>query len=395
MVSSPSSPDSTKPKVEKSSRSGEEARVRDEMMKWNFPMITLLCAILAMASGSVSAQAQNETTPLQPLAVGVHVSPPFVVKDGARYSGMAIELWEATARPLGLAYSYREYPTFEALIAATERGEVAAAVSNLTITRDRVERITFSQPWYDAGLRIMIADDQGSGFWQVLGGLEKAGHLRAMAWLVFLIFVATIVLAAFYRRFDKSFPRSWHEGLAEGFYEVMSVATSGRVTRANALGWIGRISGGVWMVCGVAVIAYVTSSVTSVMTALTLTHQINSLADLPGRSVGVLGGSVAENYSNELRLSTTPYDDIGGAVQGLTSGQTEAIVGDAPVLEHYAHSNPTPPVSVVGPIFHPDKYGFGFRHGDALSHSITLQILALQEAGELEALRRKFFGNER
>ncbi|ASV87939.1 extracellular solute-binding domain protein (plasmid) [Ochrobactrum quorumnocens] len=47
-------------------------------------------------------------------------------------------------------------------------------------------------------------------------------------------------------------------------------------------GWLDRISGDHWLVCGVAVNAYVTSSATSVMTALSLAHQINSIADLPG-----------------------------------------------------------------------------------------------------------------
>ncbi|WP_440409890.1 transporter substrate-binding domain-containing protein [Neorhizobium petrolearium] len=360
-----------------------------------FRLPILIFALIAVFVWPQPSQAQNESSSSRPLTVGVYVSQPFVMKDGALYSGMAIELWEATARPLNLVYSYRDYPSPDALVAATERGEIDVAVTNLTITKDRVERITFSQPWYDAGLRIMVADSEDAGFWQVIGGLERAGHLRAMAWLVFIVLIATLVLVLFYRRFDKTFPRSWHEGVAESFYEVMSVATSGKVTRPNALGWVGRISGGIWMVCGVAVIAYVTSSVTSVMTALTLTHQINSLADLPGRTVGVFRGSVAEAYSNELRLSTTSYPDIGSAVEGLVSGSSVALIGDAPVLEYYAHIHTKPPFSVVGPIFHPDKYGFGFRHGDTLSHEITLRLLALQEAGALENLRQKYFGNSR
>ncbi|WP_244483532.1 transporter substrate-binding domain-containing protein [Mesorhizobium sp. 1M-11] len=354
-------------------------------------MLLLLFVVSWLAP---AALAQGTATGNQ-LNVGVYVSPPFVMKDGAHYSGMAIDLWEATAKPLGVTYAYHEYPSFEALTEAVQRGEADVAVSNLTITKDRVERITFSQPWYDAGLRIMVAERGRAGFGQVLSGLERAGHITTMAWLATIIAVATLMLALFYRRFDPDFPRRWHEGLAESFYEVMSVATSGKVTRANALGWIGRISGGVWMVCGVAVIAYFTSSVTSVMTALTLTHQINSLADLPGRTVGVRGGSVAERYSNELRLVTRSYSNIDDAVAGLGSGEVAAITGDAPVLEYYAHTHAKSPLAVVGPIFHPDKYGFAFRHGDNLSHAITLQILALQEEGELEALRRKYFGNER
>ncbi|WP_435655909.1 transporter substrate-binding domain-containing protein [Brucella pituitosa] len=338
--------------------------------------------------------AQQQATPSEPLIAGVYVSAPFVNKDGQSYSGMAIELWEKSAKALGRQYEYREYPSFEALIAAVESGEVQAAISNLTITKERAARILFSQPWYDAGLRIMVAKDSGGGFWQVISGLEQAGHLRAMLWLVSFIVIATVFLAFFYRRFDETFPLQWHVGLAESFYEVMSVATSGKITRPNVLGWLGRISGGLWMVCGVAVIAYVTSSVSSVMTALSLTHQINSVADLPGRTVGVLGGSVAEIYGRELRLDIRSYEDTQEAVDALRNGDIEAIVGDAPVLEYYVHSNPRSALSVVGQIFHPDKYGFGFQHNDPIAHAVTLQILAEQETGELGVLRRKYFGNE-
>jgi len=78
-----------------------------------------------------------------------------------------------------------------------------------------------------------------------------------------------VLLTFFDRRFDKSFPESWREGIAESFYTVMSVATSGKpAKRSNLFGWVGRIWQGLWLVCGVAVVAYVTSSVTSVMTTL-------------------------------------------------------------------------------------------------------------------------------
>lgn len=336
--------------------------------------------------------AQKESQ--QVAGVGVYVSPPFVQKSDDGYSGMAIELWENIARDLQLQYRYREYNSFETLIDAVAKGEVQIAISNLTITKDRASRISFSQPWYDAGLRIMVANNERGGFWQVIGGLERAGHLRAMAWVAGIIAVATIILALFYRRFDKSFPRKWHHGLAESFYEVMSVATSGKITRPNIMGWVGRISGGLWMVCGVAVIAYMTSSVTSVMTALSLNHQIHSIADLPGHSIGVLGGSVAEYHGQELGLSLRNFNDMQSGVAALSEGQIDAIIGDAPVLEYYAYTHPSPPVSVVGAIFHPDKYGLGFQHGDPLTHEVTLQILARQENGEVAMLRRKYLGGQ-
>ena len=143
------------------------------------------------------------------------------------------------------------------------------------------------------------------------------------------------------------------------FADDRHVATSGKpVSRKNLFAWVGRIWQGLWLVCGIAVLAYVTSSVTSVMTTLSLTNQINSLADLPGRPVGVEAGSVSEEYARERGLDTRAFSHTHEAVEALLAGDVAAIVGDAPVLEYHAHTNPQQPVAVVGPIVAPDKCGF-------------------------------------
>jgi polar amino acid transport system substrate-binding protein len=173
----------------------------------------------------------------------------------------------------------------------------------------------------------------------------------------------------------------------------MSVATSGRAARKNLFGWVGRIWQALWLVCGVAVLAYITSSVTSVMTTLALTNQINSLADLPGKTVGVFTGSVAEEFARESALRRRSFDHIDEAVSTLLDGRIAAIVGDAPVLEYYANSHPDTPVAVVGPIFEPDKYGFGLTLDSELTRPLTVEIIGAHEDGLVEQLREKYFGD--
>jgi ABC-type amino acid transport substrate-binding protein len=168
---------------------------------------------------------------------------------------------------------------------------------------------------------------------------------------------------------------------------------TGRISRKNLFGWIGRVWAAIWMVCGIAVVAYVTSSVTSVMTAVAIGQGITSLADLPGKTVGVFAGSVAESYVSEMGIASRPYPDMDAAVAEMKAGRVDAIVGDAPVLEYYAHSRPEQKVTVVGNIFHPDKYGFAFPRGSDLAQPATLQILGLHEAGTIAKLRVKYFGN--
>ncbi len=326
------------------------------------------------------------------VTVGVHISPPFVMKDGDGYTGMAFDLWEEITDGLNVETEYVVVPTVKELVDKTASGEIDAAVTNLTINKRRAERIDFTQPWFDGGLRIMIDESHGAGFWAMVRGLNDAGYLRAYAWIAFVIVIATLLLTLFDRRFDKDFPPRWREGIADSFYTVMSVATTGRMSRKNLFGWVGRIWSALWLVCGVAVLAYVTSTVTSVMTTIALTSHISNAADLPGKTIGVLSGATAEEYAEENGLAFRTFNDFDRAVSAMMRGRVDAIVGDAPNLEYYAFSNPDRPVSVVGPIFQPEKYGFGIARSSNLARPVTLEILGAYEVEQIEALRAKYFG---
>ena len=356
-------------------------------------LVVLLAALPAVAQDAAPApEAIPGDTPLR---VGVYVSPPFVVETDGGYSGMAIDLWERLAAELGVEFVYQPFATIRDLVDATAGQRIDVAVTNLTITQGRAERMDFTQPWFDAGLRLMVDASGGTGIGDVLNGLNDAGYLWAYAWLGFIIVVATILLTLFDRRFDSNFPRRWRDGLAESFFSVMSVATSGRTpARKNLFGWAGRIWSAVWLVCGIAVLAYVTSSVTSVMTTLSLSNQIASLDDVAGARIGVFTGSVAEEFARQNGLRTVSYPGIDEAVTALRSDRIKAIVGDAPVLEYYAFSHPDQTVDVVGNIFEPDKYGFGLPQGSPLARPLTVRLLGAHESDLIEDLHNRYFGDE-
>jgi len=356
----------------------------------------MLILMLVMAGvGVAAAQSPESSDTSDPtLRVGLYLSPPFVMESENGYSGMAVELWEGMADDLGLRFRYEVFPTIAALVSATETSTIDVAVTNLTITRDRAERIEFTHPWFDAGLRIMVHDEAGASFSSIIEGLAVSGHLRAYAWIGGVIVLATLILTLFDRRFDKNFPKRWRDGVAESFYTVMSVATSGRPpARKNLFGWLGRFWQALWLVCGVAVLAYVTSSVTSVMTTLALTSEINAVEDLPGKAVAAFEGSVGEGYAQAQGLRPRAFANVDRAVDALILGRVDAIIADAPVLEYYAHTHPEQPVSVVGAIFEPDKYGFGLPDNSSLVRPLTVALIGAHEAGEIEAIRARYFAD--
>lgn len=353
-----------------------------------------LIAACLIAWATLPANAQElEQNAGVPLRVGVHDSPPFVMEKDGGYGGMAIDLWELVAGDLGYNYEYQEYDTVREMIDATAAGEIDVAVSNLTITEARAARIEFTQPWYDSGLRIMVSDHPGTTFSKLLTGLRDSGFLRAYAWLAFAILVASLCFTLFDRRFDSSFPRKFTDGFAESFYTVMTVATSGKPPkRKNLFGWLGRMWQGLWLICGVMVVAFITSSVTSVMTTLSIRNGVRSVLDLPGLDVGVVEGSTAEAFAANSGLTTIPFSSISKSAQALLDGDIDAIIGDKPVLEYYARTHASEPLSVVGAVFNPEKYGFGLAPDSPMRQAITVEVVGAQEDGELQDMITRYFG---
>ena len=324
--------------------------------------------------------------------VGLYVSPPFVMARDRHYSGMAVELWNSLAAELGVRSDFRVFPTVGALVEATANGSVDVAVTNLTITKARAQRIDFTQPWFDAGQRILVRRREDTGFWAVMNGLAELGNLRTYGWIAAVVAAATVLTTMFDRRFAPDFPRRWRDGLAENFFSVMMIASGKPPAAKSRFGWVGRIWQAFWIVFGVAVVAYITSSVTAVMTTLSLASQINSLADLPGKTVAVFAGSVSEDFANQERFDLRSFSGIEDAAAALMNGEVNAVVGDAPVLEYYVHTNPQLALDVVGGIFEPDKYAFGLSHRSAITEPLTLQVLGAQENDFVDELRIKYFG---
>ncbi|WP_224814742.1 transporter substrate-binding domain-containing protein [Hasllibacter sp. MH4015] len=356
-------------------------------------ILTVAAAIVLTVIPATRAIGQQGDTPL---TVGIYESPPFVMyPDDQSQEGLAIDLWNELADRLERESTFVRFETFGDLTRAVESGQIDVAVTNLTITEDRHARMDFTQPWFDAGLRIMVMDEGATGLRALINGLADAGHLRAYGWLALVILIATFAFTVFDRRFDKDFHPRWRDGMAHSFYSVMQIATSGKMAaRKNLFGWIGRIGQALWLIVGIAVVAYITSSVVSVMTTLAITDQINSPEDLPGQRIGVFEGSIAQEFGQVRGYNLRSYSGIAGAVAHLTDGRIDAIVADAPVLEYFAISNPDMNLNVVGPIFEPDRYGFALPLDSDLTRDLSNHILALWEDGTIRALDTDYFGHE-
>jgi polar amino acid transport system substrate-binding protein len=155
---------------------------------------------------------------------------------------------------------------------------------------------------------------------------------------------------------------------------------------------IGRAIALMWMFSGIIFIAYFTANVTSALTIQRLEGTIQGPSDLPGKRVGTIRGSTASTwlYGNAIRVEE--FEQIDEAFARLEAGEIEAIVYDSPVLLYHASHEGAGVVSVVGPVFQKQSYGFALPHESPLRERINNILLKLREDGTYQKLHFKWFG---
>lgn len=357
-------------------------------LSWGLLCLSVFCAL----AGQIPAI--DKSAPMgRPVRAGLYNLRPFVWPvEGGGYDGFSVALWERCATSLGLKTEYVLYQNIGELLKATESGEVDIGVSGLSIVRDRVRRMRFSFPWYDSGLRIMTTAYDNS-LW---GELRYNKQLWVYAVLAF-IFLALALLMSLVRRLkDPAFPPDWKSGFCLSLLDVMVSVRTGRLEQ-RYLGWLGNILSLIWLLFGVAAVTYVTSTMTTAMTAISVDlKRIEHLSDLSGESIGVIQGEVSGPYIRALNMNSIPCDNMETAAKLLASGKVRAVVTDEPVLEDWMHRHPEYKFEFAGHLFRTDKLGFAMAKQNAdFMDLINRELIRLHDSGELEKLRDQYLGKRK
>lgn len=341
------------------------------------PLVFLFCAIAHSA---------------EPLRVGLAGEDPFVIK-GPPYSGATIDIWEKIAAANTWTFQYTTFPNVDAGIEGVASGKADILLGNISITKNRLVQVEFSQPFFRSGFQIMVSEARPHSVARLGEDLLDILKLQLFWYLVGAVLVFTFFVFLFERRHNPDFPKTKPEGMAEAFYYVVTLALTGKSAYKGFPGILGRLVMVAWMILGIITVAYVTSSITSTMTLEKLGSVISGPQDLPGKTVAVIEGSAAEHYMRDKGITTFPANDLASAVNALLERQAAAVVDDAPVLQSYDFSHPQLPITEVGPVFAPQNYGFALAIGSPLRLPLNKALLDLEEAGTLNKIFRSYLGS--
>jgi ABC-type amino acid transport substrate-binding protein len=129
--------------------------------KWHQLILGLSCLLLIIACNNFTHK--STTSPNSPLKIlKVATDPtfiPFEMKNiHGSLEGFDIDLMNAIAQVVGLTIKWESLP-FDGMISTLQAKRVDAAISGITITTERLKTISFSRPYFKAGLAIVVREN--------------------------------------------------------------------------------------------------------------------------------------------------------------------------------------------------------------------------------------------
>lgn len=346
----------------------------------------LLLAILAPSLNAASPEAGRK------LVIGTHEAPPFAMKSGdGRWSGLSIELWQEVAAKLGLDYEWRELEDPEALVGEVEAGRVDASVAAITVTAERAEKVDFTQPYFNAGLGIVVPAKRESGWLGTARAFLSLSFLKVVGALTLVLLGAGFGVWIFERRRNSGdFGGTAAQGLGSAFWwAAVTMTTVGYGDKApRTLG--GRLIALVWMFTSVIIISTFTAQITSSLTLNRLSSAVHGPADLPRIVVATVGESAANEYLNENHVRTVAASSVERMLAAISEGTAQAGVYDAPILQYLLLSHPS--LQLLPGTFEHRGYAIALPQQSPLRKRIDIALLEVIQGAAWKARLKRTLG---
>ena len=123
-----------------------------------------LLAILSIFIFFTGCGDEKPKAEVEPIRVGASIAfPPFgFQEEGSRdYQGFDIDLIRAIGKQLGRPIQLSSI-SFDGLVPTIQSKNIDLAISGITITEDRKKTMLFSDPYFEAGLQIVVRNDNNS-----------------------------------------------------------------------------------------------------------------------------------------------------------------------------------------------------------------------------------------
>ena len=132
------------------------------MKKWTLLALLLAVLIVLAACGDSeeeSGSGESGGGEGESYRVGIDTTyPPFEFEEDGEYTGIDIDLIKAIAENQDFEIDFNPMD-FGGIIPALQADQLDVAIAGMSITDERKEIVDFSDPYFDAGLSLVVAED--------------------------------------------------------------------------------------------------------------------------------------------------------------------------------------------------------------------------------------------
>ncbi|KOF10923.1 glutamine ABC transporter substrate-binding protein [Planococcus glaciei] len=131
----------------------------------NFSLFLILLSFMLILAACGSSDSADDTSGSggesenKTYKVGIDTTyPPFEFEEGGEYTGIDIDIINAIAESQGFKIEFSPMD-FGGIIPALQAGQLDVAIAGMSITDERKKVVDFSDPYFDAGLSLVVAKD--------------------------------------------------------------------------------------------------------------------------------------------------------------------------------------------------------------------------------------------
>lgn len=125
------------------------------MKKFSLISLLIIFSLLLAACGN-GDEGKEGSDKKKVYKVGVDTTyPPFEFEEGGEYKGIDIDIINAIAKDQGIEIELSPMD-FGGIIPAMQAGQLDIAIAGMSITDDRKKVVDFSEPYFDAGLTLVV-----------------------------------------------------------------------------------------------------------------------------------------------------------------------------------------------------------------------------------------------
>jgi polar amino acid transport system substrate-binding protein len=340
---------------------------------------------------SVAGEPTAAAQPTRPLRVVVSGSAPFVVEDDDKgFTGLSIDVWQRVASNLDLVVRLQAAASVDDGLARIERGEADVLVGPVSIGASRAERVAFTQPYYYSSLAI-AAPASSTLLDRMRPFLTVAFMSGCIFFFTTLLLVGTLIWLAERAPDSPHFPMDVLRGIGNGIWLALVTMTTVGFGDLVPRTVRGRVVAGVWMLGSMLMASSLTAFIA---TALTLSQMDQpALADarqLSKHRVAVVEGTLSERFARTHKARIVQAPDLEAALALVGRGKADAVVFDEPALRYALAHEPDLDLSISAGTYWPRGYGFALPLDSTLRDRITVELLRLEESGDLETIAKRW-----